>query len=1554
MKISEQIVQSTRRPQRGGFATLSGLFTGKGIGALSPRRMGEGSGASSLGLGEGTGAPSGPDTAEAYLPVGARLEPSSDNPFRKPLASLRYGDGGLAGATRLGGLGGATDLRAPSHRLAALADTLFRRALSSAKRAPAGASSGGRALIFSTAALAMTLACIGGLAAASPAQAQQPWWRLTSLARPTYLHPEAGAKAPGQDEVQEVVAYPSRFHKGIAFGVRVGSGTTSWFGTEYFLEPLYEGFFTEATAANIQKALEGPEAYGKGNVTVKEEPPIANELRFAITTVRAKADQAVTSIEAEGEEGSSAQAKVITEGKAAQSDATVVASVINMGNVPTSEPCVKVPPLAGSFTSESCEGEPAPGTGEYEKQPVRIVDRLPAGVEAVGVEGVREEEKAGKGELLECFLESKAGEGPLVVCSLAEKKVLPFDLVEVRVAVLVKGEAPASSVNENEINEISVSGGGAPPASIRRALKLSSEPTPFGVEDYEATPEEEGGKVDTQAGSHPFQTTFTLDVNQTKESVGVSGKVQGNPVALVRDIKDNLPPGLIGNPVPLARCTLTQFLALVNECPAASVVGVAVVTINEPVSLGIATWTEPVFNLEPTAGEPAKLGFQVDGRENPVYINPSVRAGSDYGITATVPQITQTIATMSSVVTFWGVPGESSHDSTRGNKCLEIAEKESSAPCLPLDEASPPAFFELPTSCTGPLQSSLEVDSWAAPGNFATGENVVHAHTGEEGDAAMPALDGCNRLPFEPSLEVKPDVPDASTATGLTVNVKVPQEESETAHGLGEADIRDTTVTLPAGVDINPAGGEGLEACSNGLVGYEERFSEPELQPGVSVPRFKSYIPGDVAAKTLAAAHEIPEAEGTFSPGLNFCANASKIGTVRIKLPVIKKELEGAVYLADQESNPFGSLIAMYIVAEDKESGVLVKLPGHVELGNGADGLALGQIKTTFENTPQAPAEEIELHFFGGERAPLATPSRCGSYTTTTAFTPWSAAEPASAAEIAGPSATFGIEHGPNGGPCPGAQLPFNPTVTGGATNLQAGEFTPLTVSVSRSDGEQNIKSIVAKLPPGLSGVLTGVELCPEPQANLGECGPNSLIGEATVSVGVGGHPYTVHGGKFYLTGPYNGTGACTVAGGGGTLPGGTSSSTQSSNGCAPFGLTFEVPAKAGPYDLANTKSNKPPCDCVIVRGKIELNPLTSAITITSNPAGTADSIPTQLEGIPLEIQHINATTTRSDFQFNPTNCSKMALEGIVELSEGGTHTFTEPFQVTNCAALKFEPKFSVSTSGKTSKADGASLTAKVTYPNVPRGTDANITKVKVELPVQLPSRLTTLQKACTDAQFEANPAACPSASKIGYAVVHTPLIPVPLEGPAIFVSHGGEAFPSLTMVLQGYGITIDLVGTTFISKSGITSTTFKTVPDQPFTSFQLTLPEGKYSALAANGNLCGQKLTMPTELVAQNGAEIKQNTQIAVTGCPNSISISSHKVKGKTTTIQVSVPAAGKLTATGKGLSKASKTASGRETVSLVLNQKKGGKLKTNIKLTFTPSKGAKQTKTVTVRFKK
>jgi hypothetical protein len=383
---------------------------------------------------------------------------------------------------------------------------------------------------------------------------------------------------------------------------------------------------------------------------------------------------------------------------------------------------------------------------------------------------------------------------------------------------------------------------------------------------------------------------------------------------------------------------------------------------------------------------------------------------------------------------------------------------------------------------------------------------------------------------------------------------------------------------------------------------------------------------------------------------------------------------------------------------------------------------------------------------------------------------------------------------------------------------------------MSREDGQQNLQSVSLKIPPGLSGLLGGVELCGEAQADAGTCGPGSLIGETIVSVGVGSQPFTVTGGRVYLTGPYEG---------------------------APFGLSIVNPAKAGPYDLGQ----------VIVRAKIEVNPVTAGLTVTSDNTGPY-KIPTILDGIPLQIKHVNVTVNRPGFTFNPTNCSPLSLSGSLYSAEGGTDTVSLPFQATNCAVLGFAPKFAVSTSGKTSKANGASLSVKLTYPNAPFGSQANIKQVKVELPKALPSRLTTLQKACTAAQFNTNPAGCPAASVIGHAKAITPLIPVPLEGPAYFVSHGGEAFPSLIIVLQGYGVTIDLVGTTFISKAGITSSTFKAVPDAPVGSFELTLPEGKFSALAADGNLCKSRLAMPTEFVAQNGAVIHQSTSIRVTGC--------------------------------------------------------------------------------------
>ncbi len=943
---------------------------------------------------------------------------------------------------------------------------------------------------------------------------------------------------------------------------------------------------------------------------------------------------------------------------------------------------------------------------------------------------------------------------------------------------------------------------------------LPTQGVGFGIKSFEVNFLNEDGTPDTQAGSHPyhFVNTFELNSHFKRQESNADSPYIRLPDGVLRDLTIDLPPGFVGDPNATSKKCTAAGLRFFGSCPHESVVGELHLNWSENQERQPGLFDEVAVML-PVRGVALQLGTNFFLPL--LYINNGVAAGGDYPVQATVTAApTQAPVIKSKLVVSGIVDGR--------------------------------PFLTLPTGCHGPLRSTMAADSWEEPGRWAKTSTVTHNAAG-----TPVSLTGCSKLEFPPEISVAPDSSDASTSSGLAVNVHVPQNAAFNPGGLAESSLRDTTVALPEGVSINPAGGNGLEACTSdagalpegalgsagdqiGYKGQEELNAEDE--PGVKWNTFTSEVASPLA------------------PGTNFCPNGSKVGTVKVKTPLLEHELEGAVYLGAQDANPFGSLIAMYIVAEDPYSGSMIKLAGEVSLNP-----QTGQIVTTFKNTPDLPFENLELHFFGGERAPLATPSRCGTYTTTAVFTPWDGNGPVTA------ESSFNIEHGANGSPCPGATLLFNPTVNAGATNIQAGAFSPLTVTVNRQDGEQNLKSIEGKLPPGLSGVLTGVEQCPEPQANEGLCGENSKVGEATIDVGVGNDPFTVTGGKFYLTGPYNGHGSCTVG----------------EAGCAPFGLTFEVPAKAGPFDLANTKNNHPPCDCVVVRGKIELNPQTAAITITSNPPGSPDSIPTSIEGIPLEIQHVNATTTRGNFQFNPTNCSKMSLTGTVQLNEGGTSTISTPFQVTNCAALKFEPKFTVSTSAKTSRTGGASLSAKLAYPSVPQGTDADIAKVKVELPKQLPSRLTTLQKACTAGQFEANPAACPTASKIGYAVVHTPLIPVPLQGPAIFVSHGGEAFPSLTLVLQGYGITIDLVGTTDI-KSGVTSTTFKTVPDQPFSSFELTLPEGPYSALTAPGNLCTTKnLTMPTEFIAQNGAELKQSTKIAVAGCPKHKQ-AAHKKKHK------------------------------------------------------------------------
>ncbi|HTA96460.1 MAG TPA: hypothetical protein VK730_02325 [Solirubrobacteraceae bacterium] len=1132
--------------------------------------------------------------------------------------------------------------------------------------------------------------------------------------------------------------------------------------------------------------------------------------------------------------------------------------------------------------------------------PVMVVDELPPGLKAIAVSGISGSNHtfSTRGNML-CATRNM---GDAAECNWAGPEPLePYEQIEMTISVEVQADAQAGAENvisvaggrayrcdEVEgtgqfasdfckVNEESENGTGdftaelgatVPGLSIDRQIFVSNGQTPFGVEDYELALENEGGSPDMQAGSHPFQVTTSIGLNDTS--------LPSAPPALAKDLRFDLPPGLIGNATNLAQCNEVEFSTIAtrntNLCPADTQMGVAMVTVEFTSSYEFqnkpTTYVVPIFNLTPSPGEPARFGFEV--QRVPVFIDTAIRSGSDYGIVAEVKDVTQVDAFLSDRVSFWGVPGDQKHDGSRGWSCVAGGAWRGTGlpPCAPGgDRTQSSPFMTLPTSCTGDLQTSVQADSWAAP------DVPAPAPLNQE---PMESLTGCNRLPFSASISVSPDVQSGSTPTGLKVDVHVPQEASLNPAGVSGSDVKDITVTLPKGMTLNPAGADGLQACGESQIGFM----------------------GINAGGTDEFTATLPE---PLEPGLNlgslgFCPNASKVGTAKFKLPVLAHPLEGSIYLASQNENPFGSLIAMYIVAEDPVSGVLVKLPGEVSLNP-----VTGQISTTFKNTPQAPFEDAELHFFGGERAPLATPANCGTYTTNASFTPWSGNAPVSS------QSSFEIKTGPNGGPCPNG-LPFAPTLAAGSTSNQASSFSPLTTTITREDGQQNIQQVTLHMPRGLSGVLAGVALCPEAQANAGTCGHDSLIGHTIVSVGLGGDPYSVTGGEVFLTEKYEG---------------------------APFGLSIVNPAVAGPFNLGK----------VIVRAKIEIDPHTAQVTITTG------EIPHILDGIPLQIKHVNVSIDRPGFTFNPTSCEPMHITGTVGSVEGASAAVSTPFQVTNCAALAFKPQFAVSTQAKTSRVDGASLSVKLSYPAGSFGKDANIAKVKVDLPKQLPSRLSTLQKACPDYTFDANPAACSAASRVGTATATTPILATTLSGPAYFVSYAGLKFPELIVVLSGDGVTVDLHGETFISKAGITSSTFREVPDVPIGTFELTLPEGPDSALAAPGGLCKGSLAMPTAFTAQNGAVIKQSTPITVIGCKPTLSVIHRSASGHGASITVHVPAAGKLTATGPYVASATKQAGKAGAVTLALSISKKGrallkhhsgrKLTVAVKLLFTPARG-------------
>jgi hypothetical protein len=872
-------------------------------------------------------------------------------------------------------------------------------------------------------------------------------------------------------------------------------------------------------------------------------------------------------------------------------------------------------------------------------------------------------------------------------------------------------------------------------AAIGAAALVGAGPAhaDFRIDSFTASVTRADGQNETQAGKVPDAATTQFDMHTT---------VPTDVDEHVRNVTLDLPPGFIGNPTIAPQCS-GQALANLT-CPVESQVGV--VRVRHAVSPDgiVQIGPFPVYNMVPRRGEPARFGFPLKQNIN-VAIDIGVRSATDYGVTATLTDVSESLNITGSTVTLWGVPADATHDAERAQpqscnsqSCTYGAT--SSAPRL--------AFLRNPTACPGTAPTTtLRVASWE-------GSTVSQPAT-----PPPPPTDGCGSLAFAPTLTAQPDTAQADSPAGFTFDLKVPQGDDPAA--LATPDLEKAVVTLPPGVTVNPSSADGLSACSL----------------------------ADIALHSLAGPS---------------CPGSSKIGTVSVTTPLLSDPLEGSVYLAAQNDNPFGSVLAIYVVAEGQ--GVILKLPGRVDADPGT-----GQLTATFDQNPQLPFTELKLAFKGGPRAPLATPDGCGTYTTTSTMTPYSAPFSGPAA---GTTDAFEIGSGCDGG--------FSPSFVAGATNTKAGQDTGFTLQLGRADGQQHFKTITTTLPPGLLAKVASVPLCADADATAGSCGPASQIGTTTVSAGPGSQPFFL-GGSVYLTGPYK---------------------------SAPYGLSIVVRALAGPYDLGT----------VVVRAALDVDRHDAHVTVTSDEipnvlvARGADGQPA---GFPLRVRSIQVDVDRPGFMVNPTSCAPMKVGTDAGSWEGAVTPLSTRFQIGGCQALAFSPKIKMTLKGKGQTKDGKHPILDTVVTQTPA--EAHIGKVAVALPLSLALDPENSQVVCTVADAAA--VNCPAKTRIGTAVANTPLLPHPLKGNVYLVqgirtnASGRQVrtLPKLLVPLHG-DVDLDLQAQTSVASNKLV-TTFAAVPDAQISRFELTIAGGRHGILVVthNQDLCKAKQVTAVKSTGQN-----------------------------------------------------------------------------------------------------
>lgn len=877
----------------------------------------------------------------------------------------------------------------------------------------------------------------------------------------------------------------------------------------------------------------------------------------------------------------------------------------------------------------------------------------------------------------------------------------------------------------------------------------------------------EDGEVATQAGSHPWDASTEFVFTGFVASDGYEYATEDFKNSII-----TLPAGAIPNPRGVPACSEFDLeggesLSESNPvCPLDTQVGYVGIledgNFSTPGHLG--RYNIPLYNMKPPKGQAALLGFSFVGAI--FHIGGTLRP-VDYRPVAAAYNAPQTLPLGGIDVHVWGVPADPSHDSDRGYEggglsAVYCAAPDAKPSCSFSSDATPTAYFTLPTSCQGPIRTDITVTGWQG----GEGSSSFLSHDNTEPEPNPVGIDGCNALEFSPSIEARPTTNVADAPTGLSVDLHIPQNEDP--YGNVSAHLRKAVVTLPEGMVINPSGANGLQGCS----------------------------PAQVDLQGADPAQ---------------CPDASRVGSVEVNTTLLDHPALGSVYVATPYDNPFKSLLALYLTVEDPQTGTIIKLPGEVQLNP-----ITGRLTTSFDENPQVPFEDLKLKIFGGATAPLRTPDVCGTYSTTSSLTPWSAPD---SGPPATPVDTYPIERGATGDSCPtsSGDRVNAPSFDAGTEAPLAGTNSPLVVNLRREDGSQQFSSVTLTPPPGLVGKLAGIPYCSEAalaaaatrtgaeEKSNPSCPAASEIGTVVAGAGAGPAPYYAKG-TAYLTGPYHG---------------------------APLSLALITPATAGPFDLGT----------VVVRTALFVDPKTAQITAVSDP------VPAMLQGIPLDIRTVAIKLDRPDFIRNPTSCDSMAFNGQLLSTLGQIAPLSSRFQLGECGRLGFEPKMTLRLKGGTARSKHPALTAVLET----RPTDANLANISVALPHSEFLDQAHIGTVCTRVQFAAS--ACPAASIYGTATVTTPLLDYPLTGP-VYLRSSNNPLPDLVPDLRGPAdqpIKLEAAGRTDSIHGGIRNT-FEYVPDAPFSKFVLSLEGGRKGLLVNSRNICQKTYRATVKFGAYNG----------------------------------------------------------------------------------------------------